>query len=86
MRNLILIAVVALTVPFAALTGAAQAQQQQQTIQGDEAVRIVQSGKIRASKSDGIPGFLLLIEYQGKSYMCTVAARGQVQTCDKIYW
>ncbi len=84
MRILFLVA--ALAVSVAVFTGAAQAQQQQQTIQGDEAVKIVQSGKIRASKSDGLPGFLLLLEYQGKSYMCTVAVRGQVQTCDQIYW
>ena len=84
MRNLTLVA--ALAVLFAVFTGPAQAQRQEQTIQGDQAVRIVQSGKIRASKSDGIPGFLLLIEYQGKSYMCTVSAQGQVQTCDQLYW
>jgi hypothetical protein len=84
MRNLTFAA--ALAVLIAVFAGPAQAQQQQMTIQGDEAVKIVQSGKIRASKSDGIPGFLLLIEYQGKSYMCTVAARGQVQTCDQLYW
>ena len=84
MRNLMLVATLAVLITV--FTGPARAQQQQLTIQGDAAVKIVQSGKIRASKSDGIPGFLLLIEYQGKSYMCTVAARGQVQTCDQLYW
>ena len=84
MRNLKLVA--ALAVLIAVFTGPAQAQRQQMTIQGDEAVIIVQSGKIRASTSQGFQGFLLLVEYQGKSYMCMVAAQGQVRTCDQLYW
>lgn len=84
MRNLTLVA--ALAVGFAIFTGAAQAQQQQMTIEGEAAVKIVQSGKIRASKSEGVAGFVLLMDYQGKTYVCAIAATGQVQTCDQIYW
>lgn len=58
----------------------------QQGVKGDEAVVIVTQGTIRASSSEGFQGFLLLIEYRGKNYTCTVTAIGQVQECFPLYW
>ncbi len=84
MRNLTFVAALALLI--AVIAGPAQAQQQQMTIEGEAAVKIVQSGKIRASKSEGVAGFVLLMDYQGKTYVCAIAVTGQVQTCDQIYW
>ncbi len=65
---------------------AAPAAAQQMPVKGGEAVAIVQSGKIRAADGGGLQGFLLLIEYQGRNYTCTVNATGQVQGCFPLYW
>jgi len=58
----------------------------QMAVKGQEAVTIVHGGQIRASSSQGLQGFLLLVEYQGKNYTCVVTATGQVQTCNPLYW
>lgn len=58
----------------------------QQPAKGQEAVAIVQGGQIRASSSEGFQGFLLLIEYRGVNYTCTLTATGQVQACYPIRW
>jgi hypothetical protein len=71
---------------IAALAAAAAPATAQQSVKGPEAVAIVQGGQVRAASSQGFQGFLLLIEYQGKNYTCTVTAAGQVQTCYPLYW
>lgn len=81
MRALFFTALLTLAVAATAVPAAAQ-----QPIKGQEAVAIVQSGQIRASSSQGFQGFLLLIEYRGANYTCTVSAAGQVQTCYPLYW
>lgn len=59
---------------------------QGRSVAGKEAVTIVEKGTIRASSSVGVQGFLLLVDYQGRSYTCTVTATGQVQECFPLYW
>jgi len=82
MFRAILLASAAL-VMFAA---AAPSLAQDRPAKGREAVEIVTKGNIRASSSEGFQGFLLLVEYQGKNYTCTVTATGQVQECFPLYW
>lgn len=55
-------------------------------VKGKEAVEIVSKGDILASSSEGFQGFLLLIEYKGRSYTCAVTATGQVQECFPLSW
>ena len=62
------------------------AEAQQPPAKGQQAVAIVQGGQIRASSSEGVQGFLLLVDYQGVNYPCTVTATGQVQTCYPLRW
>lgn len=76
----------AISVVLAMAFTAAPATAQQIPVKGQEAVAIVQGGQIRASSSEGFQGFLLLVEYRGKNYTCTVTATGQVQTCNPLYW
>jgi hypothetical protein len=59
---------------------------QEQPAKGKEAVEIVTKGNIRASSSEGFQGFLLLVEFQGKNYTCSVNATGLVQGCYPLYW
>lgn len=81
MRALLPAALLTLAVATTAVPAAAQ-----QPIKGQQAVAIVKSGQIRASSSQGFQGFLLLIEYRGASYTCTLTAAGQVQTCYPLHW
>ena len=81
MRATISALLITLAIAFTAVPAAAQ-----QPVKGQEAVAIVKGGQIRASSSEGFQGFLLLIEYRGVNYTCTVAASGQVQTCYPLYW
>ncbi len=57
-----------------------------QTIVGPDAARIVAQGQIRATSAAPYEGFILLIEFSGKNYVCAVAARGKVQYCDPLQW
>ena len=82
MRSLLSTAAVAAMFAFAA----APAASQQLPAKGKEAVAIVEGGTIRAAEGGGLQGFLLLIEYQGRNYTCTVNATGRVQGCFPLYW
>jgi len=82
MRKEILAAAAALFVVLSSIPAMAQ----DRPVTGAEAVEIVTRGQIRASSSEGFQGFLLLIEYKGKHYTCSVNATGQVQTCYPLYW
>ncbi len=81
MRKLVLAACLVAALAIVAVPATAQ-----QSVKGPQAVAIVQGGQVRASSSQGFQGFLLLIEYQGKNYTCTVTATGQVQGCYPLYW
>jgi len=81
MRATISALLITLAIAFTAVPAAAQ-----QPVKGQEAVAIVKGGQIRASSSEGFQGFLLLVEYRGMNYTCTVTATGQVQTCYPLYW
>lgn len=82
MRATILVGTAALALTLATVPVAAQ----QQPVKGNEAVAIVQGGKIRASSNQGFEGFLLLINYHETNYTCTVTATGRVETCYPLYW
>jgi len=78
--------ILAFPVTLAAALAAVPAGAQQLPAKGQEAVTIVEGGQIRAASSEGFQGFLLLIEYNGTSYTCTVTAVGQVQACYPLRW
>ena len=82
MRVTISALLITLVMAFTAIPAAAQ----QQPAKGQEAIAIVESGQIRASSSEGFQGFLMLIEYRGANYTCTVTATGQVQACYPLRW
>lgn len=82
MRATISALLIILNMGFAAVPAAAQ----QQPAKGQEAIAIVQGGQIRASSSQGVQGFLLLVDYRGVNYTCAVTATGQVQTCYPLRW
>ena len=81
MRAMIPVILMALAMAFTVTPVAAQ-----QAVKGQEAVKIVEDGQIRASSSQGVQGFLLLVVHEGKNYACVVTATGQVQTCNPLYW
>jgi len=81
MRKTISALLISLAFTFAAVPAVAQ-----QPVKGQEAITIVQGGQIRASSSQGVQGFLLLIEYRGANFTCVVTAAGQVQTCYPLRW
>ena len=83
MRAFVTAVILAGALAIAAVPAAAQ---QEMPVKGKDAVAVVQGGQIRASSSQGFQGFLLLIDYQGRNYTCTVTATGQVQTCYPLYW
>jgi len=82
MRATISALLITLSLALAAIPAGAQ----QIPAKGQEAVAIVKNGQIRAASSEGFQGFLLLIEYRGANYTCTVTAVGQVQTCYPLHW
>ena len=55
-------------------------------VSGEDAADIVRNGQILAVKSEGIEGFLMLIEYLGETYTCTVTANGRVLPCHELEW
>jgi len=59
---------------------------QPDVVSGEDAADIVRNGQIRAMKSEGIEGFLMLIEYLGETYTCTVTPTGQVLPCYELVW
>ena len=55
-------------------------------VSGEQAAEIVKNGQVRASSSESFQGFLLLVEYRGRTYTCSVMATGQVLPCYALVW
>lgn len=55
-------------------------------VEGEAALEIVEKGNIRTTSGGVSQGFLLLIEFGGRNYACTIASTAQIQSCNELFW